>query len=127
MAQQVPIYSLGRIVGEHDTRLWRLLHHYVDAAREQVDMSATVRVGLDETSKSRGHDYVSVFVDIEERKVIFATPGKDAPLSALVRIFWPIRSIRKRLKSSAVTCHRPSLAGLSSICPMPGSPSTSST
>jgi len=54
MAQQMPIYSLGQLVGEHDTRLWRLLHHYVDCAREQVDMSATVRVGMDETSKSRG-------------------------------------------------------------------------
>jgi transposase len=41
-------------------------------------MSATVRVGMDETSKSRGHDYVSLFVDFEERKVVFATPGKDA-------------------------------------------------
>jgi transposase len=78
MAQQMPIYSLGQLIGEHDTRLWRLLHHYVHAAREQVDMSATVRVGMDETSKSRGHDYVSLFVDFEERKVIFATPGKDA-------------------------------------------------
>jgi transposase len=78
MAQQMPVNSLGQLIGEHDTRLWRLLHHYVDAAREQVDMSATVRVGMDETSKSRGHDYVSLFVDIEERKVIFATPGKDA-------------------------------------------------
>lgn len=33
---------------------------------------------MDETSKSRGHDYVSLFVDFDERKVIFATPGKDA-------------------------------------------------
>ena len=78
MAQQMPIFNLGQLVGEHDTRLWRLLHHYVDSAREQVDMSATVRVGMDETSKSRGHDYVSLFVDFDERKVIFATPGKDA-------------------------------------------------
>ena len=44
----------------------------------EVDLSATVRVGVDETSKSRGHDYVSLFVDFDERKVIFATPGKDA-------------------------------------------------
>ena len=78
MAQQMPICSLGQIVGEHDTRLWRLLHHDVDSEREQVDMSATVRVGMDETSKSRGHDDVSLFVDFEERKVIFASPGKDA-------------------------------------------------
>jgi transposase len=78
MAQQMPVNSLGQLMGEHDTRLWRLLHHYVHSAREQVDMSATERVGMDETSKSRGHDYVSLFVDLDERKVIFATEGKDA-------------------------------------------------
>jgi transposase len=33
---------------------------------------------VDETSKSRGHDYVSLVVDLDEGKVIFATPGKDA-------------------------------------------------
>ena len=78
MAQQMPIFNVGQLVGEHDTRLWRLLHHYVENAREQLDMSATVRVGMEETSKSRGHDYVSLFVDFDERKVIFATEGKDA-------------------------------------------------
>jgi len=78
MAQQMPVYSLGQLVGEHDTRLWRLLHHYVDGAREQEDFSGVTNVGMDETSKSRGHDYVSLFVDLAERKVIFATPGKDA-------------------------------------------------
>ena len=78
MAQQMPIFNVGQLVGEHDTRLWRLLHHYVENAREQLDMSATVRVGMDETSKSRGYDYVSLFVDFDERKVIFATEGKDA-------------------------------------------------
>jgi transposase len=34
MAQQMPIFSLGQLVGEHDTRLWRLLHHYVQSTRE---------------------------------------------------------------------------------------------
>jgi transposase len=78
MVQQMPVCSVGQLVGEYDTRLWRLLHHYLDSAREQVDMSATVRVGMDETSKSHGHDYVSLFVDFDKRKVIFATEGKDA-------------------------------------------------
>jgi transposase len=78
MAQQMPVLNVGQLVGEHDTRLWRVLHHYVDSAREQVDLSATVRVGMDETSKSRGHDYVSLFVDLDQRQVIFATEGKDA-------------------------------------------------
>jgi transposase len=78
MAQQMPVYSLGQLIGEHDTRLWRLLHHYVYSAREQLDLSATLRVGMDKTSKSRGQDYVSLFVDFDERRVIFDTPGKNA-------------------------------------------------
>lgn len=78
LAKQMPIKSLAQLIGEHDTRLWRVLRHYVHRSREQVDLSATVRVGMDETSKSRGHDYVSLFVDLDERKVIFVTPGKDA-------------------------------------------------
>jgi transposase len=78
LAQQMPINSLAQLVGEHDTRLWRVLHHYVHSARDEVNLSAVVRVGVDETSKSRGHDYVSLVVDLDEGKVIFATPGKDA-------------------------------------------------
>lgn len=78
LSQQMPINSLAQLIGEHDTRLWRLLHHYVHSARDEVNLSSVVRVGVDETSKSRGHDYVSLFVDLDERKVIFATPGKDA-------------------------------------------------
>ena len=41
------------------------------------DHSAVDRVGVDETAARRGHDYVSLFVDMDERKVLFATPGKD--------------------------------------------------
>jgi|WetSurSiteA1Bulk_404760.scaffolds.fasta_scaffold39129_1 transposase len=78
LGQQMPINSLAQLIGEHDTRLWRVLHYYVHCARDEVDLSTVVRVGVDETSKSRGHDYVSLFVDLDERRVIFATPGKDA-------------------------------------------------
>ncbi|MDI9559697.1 MAG: transposase, partial [Pseudomonadota bacterium] len=33
---------------------------------------------MDETSSKKGHNYVSVFVDIEHPKVLYATEGKDA-------------------------------------------------
>jgi transposase len=35
-------------------------------------------VGMDETSSKRGHNYITVFVDMDKRRVLFATPGKDA-------------------------------------------------
>ena len=35
-------------------------------------------VGVDETATKRGHNYVTLFVDMEQAKVIHATEGKDA-------------------------------------------------
>ncbi len=76
---EMPVKAVADLVGEHDTRLWRLLHHHVEAARTTLDLAAVTRVGVDETSAKRGQDYVSLFVDLDAPKprVIFATQGRD--------------------------------------------------
>jgi transposase len=78
LVKAMPVKTVAAYVGEHDTRLWRILHHYVDQARERVDLSNITRFGVDETASKRGHNYVSLFVHLEDRKVIFATEGKDS-------------------------------------------------
>jgi len=78
MAKAMPVKSIAGIVNEHDTRLWRVLDHYVHEARQEADFSEVTEVGVDETSSKRGHRYVSLFVDLEVPRVLFATEGKDA-------------------------------------------------
>lgn len=78
LAKAMPVNAIAALVGEQDTRLWRVLHHYVDAARERADYSEVSQVGVDETSSKRGHNYVSLFVDLDGPRVLFATEGKDA-------------------------------------------------
>ena len=78
MLGAMPVKTVARMVGEHDTRLWRVLHHYVDQARARADASAVTRVAIDETAARRGHDYITLFVDIDQARVLFATAGKDA-------------------------------------------------
>jgi transposase len=78
LVKSMPVKTLAAFVGEHDTRLWRILHHYVDQGREQADHSSVKHVGVDETSSKKGHNYVSLFVDLDESKILFATEGKDA-------------------------------------------------
>ena len=78
MVSAMPVRTAARMVGEHDTRLWRVLHHYVDQARARTDASEVTRVAIDETAARRGHDYVTLFVDIDQARVLFATEGKDA-------------------------------------------------
>lgn len=36
------------------------------------------KVGIDETSARRGHDYISNFVNLDVPRVLFATPGRDS-------------------------------------------------
>lgn len=76
----MPVRQVARLVGENDTRLWRVLDHYVEQARAREDLSEVATIGIDETSRRKGHHYITVFMDLDEsrRRVIYATEGKDA-------------------------------------------------
>lgn len=47
LVQAVPV---ARIVGERDTRIWRVLHHFVEEGRKAKDMAALTQIGVDETA-----------------------------------------------------------------------------
>jgi len=37
MAENLPILKVAEIIDEHDTRIWRIIHHYVEEARGRED------------------------------------------------------------------------------------------
>jgi transposase len=78
LAAEMPVRAIADLVGEHDTRLWRVIHHHVERALACQDLSTVQRVAVDETSFRRGQDYVSVFADLDQARVVFATPGREA-------------------------------------------------
>lgn len=78
LAKDMPMNAVSRFVGEHDTRLWRILHHYVDNAIAVQDLSYVTKINTDETSAKRGHNYVTIFMDSEQKNVICVTKGKDS-------------------------------------------------
>jgi transposase len=78
LAKAMPIANIAERMGEHDTRLWRIIDHYVWRAVENQDLSQVRQIAADETSARRGHDYISLFVDMARRKVVYVADGKDA-------------------------------------------------
>ncbi|MDR1896941.1 MAG: ISL3 family transposase, partial [Prevotellaceae bacterium] len=42
------------------------------------DLSEVKQIGIDETSRKKGHEYITQAVDLEKRRTIFVTEGKDA-------------------------------------------------
>jgi len=77
MAPHMPVAVIARQLRVQDTRLWRILRHHVNTARDREDVHAVDAVAIDETSRRRGHLYVSLVADIKKRRVLFATAGRD--------------------------------------------------
>src|SRR5215831_1820379 len=78
LVKDMPVAAAARLVGEHDTRLWRVIQHYVETAVARMDLSELRRVAIDETAAKRGQDYISLFVDMDARKVVYVAGGNDA-------------------------------------------------
>jgi len=77
LAAEMPVKAIADLLGEHDTRIWRVVHFHVERARAREDFSKVRHVGVDETSRRRGQRYASLLCDLERARLLFATPGKD--------------------------------------------------
>jgi transposase len=78
LMREMPMNQVAEMVGETDTRLWRMLFRQVDAAYAEADFSQVCCIGADEMNIRKGHNYITVFADLVAKRVIFATEGKDA-------------------------------------------------
>ena len=78
LAQHMAIEPLAAIVHAHSDSIWRILDHYVEKARQAQDLTEVSTLGIDETSRRKGHQYVTTFCDLEGRRVLFVTKGKDS-------------------------------------------------
>lgn len=78
LAQQMPFTGVARIVGESVHRVMAVCKRYVDLALAAADFSQVKALAIDETSRARGHDYITLAADAVERRVLFVTEGRDA-------------------------------------------------
>jgi len=78
LVREMPVNAAARIIEITDKRLWRIVQHYVNKAVANFDLSSAKAIGLDETASKRGHNYVTVFIDMQRARepVLFVTPGK---------------------------------------------------
>lgn len=89
LMREMPVAAAARIIGVTDKRLWRVLQFYIGKALDRLDLSDVQAVALDETAAKRGHEYVTVFIDLDavEKPVLFVTPGKGKECMTAFRAF----------------------------------------
>ena len=78
MAQQMTFAAVAKLVSESWHRVHAICSRYVNLAVAEADLSKVVAVAIDETACRRGHDYLTIAADADERKVVFVTEGRDA-------------------------------------------------
>jgi transposase len=77
LCQGLPVRQAAQMLRVRDKQLWRRIEHYVSQARAKQDMRKVRLVGIDETSLKRGQNYITVVHDLDEKRLLFATPGRD--------------------------------------------------
>jgi transposase len=78
LCKAMPVNQVSGIINETDDKLWRMLEKYIEIARGFEDFTELKSIGVDETSKRKHHDYITLFVDLKKRKTIFITEGKSS-------------------------------------------------
>ena len=78
MCREMTFAAVSRLVGLSWHQVVAICKRYVELGLEQADFSEVKRLAADETSKARGHDYITLVADADLRRVLFVTEGRDA-------------------------------------------------
>ena len=77
LCRDLPVKQAAALLRCADKQLWRRIEFYVGQAREQEKFESVRIVGIDETSLKRGHNYLTVVHDLQAKRLLFATEGRD--------------------------------------------------
>ena len=77
LCRELPVRQAAALLRCADKQLWRRIEHYVDQARALDDMSTVQIVGIDDTSLHKGQSYITVVHDLDAKRLLFATQGRD--------------------------------------------------
>lgn len=118
LAREMPIKIEAEYLDEHDTRIWRIIDHYITEARSREDFSDTSRLGMDETSSKRGHNYIMLTHDMDVPRLIFATPGKDhTTVEAFAEDFKLHKGSLKKIACVCIDMSKAFIKGIKDVFP----------
>ena len=77
LSKGMPVHQVCQLVKVSNHKVWSILDKYTEKARALNNYREVTKIGLDETAIAKGHDYVTLFVDLEKKKTVFVAEGKD--------------------------------------------------
>ncbi len=118
LAKQMTVHQLCETIGTYDQKIWNMLKFYTQEYLKTVDYSKVEKIGLDETSSRKYHNYVTLFVDLDERKTIFVTEGKNKEtVSEFVKDLEAHKGKKENIKSVSSDMSPAFIAGIGEYLP----------
>ena len=77
MIRQMPASTMATMMHNPAPKFWRVMRMYADRLKAGLDLSAVRREGIDEKCWSGYDGLITVFVDMDMNRIIYATEGKD--------------------------------------------------
>jgi len=118
LCREMPMAALARMLGVSGDRIARVLDYHVAQARAKEDHAAVTQLAVDERSARRGQRFLSLFHDPQERRLLFATPGRKADtFAAFSQDFKAHGGDPEAIETVSMDMSRAYQAGARTYCP----------
>lgn len=84
LGAQMSFAAAARIVGISAYRVQAICERYVTLALQASDFSDVKALSIDETSRAKGHDYITLAADAIDRRVLAVAEGREARTIATI-------------------------------------------
>lgn len=75
---EMPVSKVSECTKVTSPRIWRVFNYWIRRAVSKDKLDTVTQIGMDETSKKKGHNYITLFADLEQRRTIHVCEGRDA-------------------------------------------------
>lgn len=77
LIKAMTVHQVAKLTSTYDNKLWNMIDIYTRTARTDADYSEVNKIGFDETSVRKNHNYITIFVDLDQKRTLFPTKGKN--------------------------------------------------
>ena len=73
-----PVNKVAKILQVYPASLWNVSDYWISIAHKEDVIDSLAKIGFDETSVKKGHNYIADMVYLEQKRVLFACEEKGA-------------------------------------------------
>ena len=75
--KEMPVNKVAELLRVYPKRIWTIFNYWLSIAYLEDNQQEVTNIGIDETSSKKGHQYITIVADMDKRRVLFATEGKN--------------------------------------------------